>query len=102
MTVAADDHVAVLEPGRQGGRHVDPGSCGPNVIDYQMVADHGLKPYALDDIVNWAYLDMALNNDIDQMSSLTKIFQAGWTEVWDSEETITRQLQKLRDDKIIP
>jgi len=68
----------------------------------QMVAEHGLKPYALDDIVNWAYLDMALNNDIDQMSSLTKIFQAGWTNVWDSEETITRQLQKLRDDKIIP
>jgi nucleoside-diphosphate-sugar epimerase len=68
----------------------------------QMVAEHGLKPYALDDIVNWAYLDMALNNDIDQMSSLTKIFKAGWTNVWDSEATITRQLQKLRDNKIIP
>ena len=68
----------------------------------QMVAEHGLKPYPLDDIVNWAYLDMALNNDIDQMSSLTKIFKAGWTNVWDSEATITRQLQKLRDRKIIP
>ena len=67
-----------------------------------MVEKHGLKPYPLKQIVNWGYLDMALNNDIDQMSSLTKIFQAGWTNVWDSEETITRQLQKLRDDKIIP
>ena len=67
-----------------------------------MVERYGLKPYALEQIVNWRYLDMALNNDIDQMSSLTKIFQAGWTEVWDSEATITRQLQKLRDNKIIP
>ncbi|MEP4379600.1 MAG: SDR family oxidoreductase [Alphaproteobacteria bacterium] len=68
----------------------------------RMVAGNGLRPYALDEIVNWAYLDMALNNDFDQMSSLTKIFKAGWTNVWDSEATITRQLQKLRDNKIIP
>ncbi len=67
-----------------------------------MADKHGLRPYALPEIVNWAYLDMALNNDIDQMSSLTKIFQAGWNRVWDSEETITRQLQKLRDAKVIP
>ena len=67
-----------------------------------MVEKHGLKPYPLEQIVNWGYLDMALNNDIDQMSSLTKIFQAGWTNVWDSQETITRQLQKLRDNRIIP
>ncbi len=68
----------------------------------QMVSEHGLKPYALDEIVNWAYLDMALGTDMDAMSSLTKIFKAGWTNVWDSEATITRQLQKLRDRKIIP
>lgn len=68
----------------------------------RMVAEHGLRPYQLDEIVNWAYLDMALGTDMDAMSSLTKIFKAGWTNVWDSEATITRQLQKLRDRKIIP
>ncbi|MGB0573208.1 MAG: SDR family oxidoreductase [Alphaproteobacteria bacterium] len=68
----------------------------------RMVAEHGLRPYPLDEIVNWAYLDMALGTDMDAMSSLTKIFKAGWTNVWDSEATITRQLQKLRDRKIIP
>tara|TARA_A100001037_G_C15125231_1_gene625839 strand:+ start:297 stop:1346 length:1050 start_codon:yes stop_codon:yes gene_type:complete len=67
-----------------------------------LVAEHGLRPYPLDQIVNWTYLDMALNNDMDQMSSLTKIFNAGWTNVRDTEDTISRQLQRLRDDKIIP
>ena len=67
-----------------------------------LVADHGLQPYALDEIVNWAYLDMALGNDMDQVSSLTKIVSTGWTDLWNTQATITRQLQKLRDSKIIP
>ncbi|MBO6784691.1 MAG: SDR family oxidoreductase [Alphaproteobacteria bacterium] len=67
-----------------------------------MVAGHGLAPYRLDEIVNWAYLDMALGKDMDQVSSLTKIVSAGWTELWDTTATITRQLQKLRDRRVIP
>ena len=67
-----------------------------------MVSEHGLKPYKLHEIVNWAYLDMALTNDMDQVSSLTKIVSTGWTDLWDTQNTITRQLQKLRDDRIIP
>jgi nucleoside-diphosphate-sugar epimerase len=68
----------------------------------QLVAQHGLQPYGLDEIVNWAYLDMALGNDMDQVSSLTKIVSTGWTDLWNTEATITRQLQKLRDNRIIP
>jgi len=68
----------------------------------RMVSEHGLKPYTLHEIVNWAYLDMALTNDMDQVSSLTKIVSTGWTDLWDTQNTITRQLQKLRDDRIIP
>ncbi len=68
----------------------------------RMVSEHGLKPYKLHEIVNWAYLDMALTNDMDQVSSLTKIVSTGWTDLWDTQNTITRQLQKLRDDRIIP
>lgn len=68
----------------------------------QLVANHGLQPYKLDQIVNWAYLDMALGNDFDQVSSLTKIVSTGWTDLRDTQATITRQLQKLRDNRIIP
>lgn len=68
----------------------------------EMVTTHDLQPYALDQIVNWAYLDMALGNDMDQVSSLTKIVSTGWTDLWDTQATITRQLQKLRDNRIIP
>ena len=75
---------------------------GKSAVWDKMVAEHGLAPYGLDDIVNWAYLDMALGNDMDQVSSLTKIVSAGWTDLWDTQTTITRQLQKLRDRKIIP
>jgi hypothetical protein len=45
---------------------------------------------------------MALGNAYDQMSSITKARQAGWHKTLDTEATITRQMQRLRDDKIIP
>jgi len=53
-------------------------------------------------VVNWAYLDMALGNDRDQVSSITRIVHTGWTELWDTETTITRQLHRLRERRIIP
>ncbi len=68
----------------------------------ELAARHDLQPFALDQLVNWAYLDMALGNDMDQVSSLTKIVGAGWTGFRDTPATITRQLQKLRDNRIIP
>ena len=47
-------------------------------------------------------MDYAFSNGFDQMSSLTKIRQAGWHEVLDTADTITHQLQYMRDKKIIP
>jgi nucleoside-diphosphate-sugar epimerase len=67
-----------------------------------IVAEHGLRPYAMVDIVTWPFLDYAFANGFDQMMSLTKIRQAGWTEVLDTEETITDQLAKARAAKVIP
>lgn len=63
---------------------------------------HQLRKYAMSDIVTWPFLDYAFANGFDQMSSLTNIRQAGWTEVLDTETTVTDQLQKLRDNRIIP
>ena len=63
---------------------------------------HQLHKYAMSDIATWPFIDYAFANGFDQMSSLTKLRQAGWTEVMDTEETITRQLAKLRANRIIP
>lgn len=68
----------------------------------EMVAEHGLQPFTLDELTNWDYLDMALGNAYDQMSSITKARQAGWHKTLDTETTATRQLQRMRDAKIIP
>lgn len=68
----------------------------------EIVAQHGLKPYRIADLTSFAYADRAMSPDYDQMASLTKIRQAGWTEAWDTEETITLQLVRLRRDRIIP
>lgn len=68
----------------------------------EIVAAHDLKPYRMADLTNWAYADRAMAPDYDQMASLTKARQHGWTEAWDTEETITLQLERLRRDRIIP
>lgn len=68
----------------------------------EMVAEHGLQPLPLDRLVNWAYLDKALGNEFDQISSLVRIVQAGWTGFRDTQATITNQLARLRAARIIP
>lgn len=91
-----------METGDPAPVKISEAMAGKGPLWDRLVADHGLKPYRLADIVNWGYLDMALNNDMDQVSSLTKIVSTGWTDLWDTQKTITRQLQRLRDDRVIP
>ncbi len=61
-----------------------------------------LHHYAIADLATWRFIDYAFANGFDQMSSLTKIRQAGWHEVLDTEESITQQLQRMRADRVIP
>jgi hypothetical protein len=68
----------------------------------EIIKIYGLQNHALAELTNWDYLDMALGNSYDQMSSITKIRQAGWNNSLDTENTIVNQIQKLRDIKIIP
>lgn len=68
----------------------------------EIVNINGLQNHTLAELTNWDYLDMALGNSYDQMSSITKIRQAGWNNSLDTENTIVNQIQKLRDIKIIP
>lgn len=68
----------------------------------EIVKKNSLKPYGLEELVNWQYLDFALGNEFDQMSNLGKIRAAGWTRFIDTEDTITAQLSRLRENRIIP
>ncbi|MBM3489616.1 MAG: SDR family oxidoreductase [Alphaproteobacteria bacterium] len=68
----------------------------------RMVAQHGLKPYRLSELANGAFGDWLYSTDYDIMSSMTKLRQAGWTGVVDSEEMYLRLLGELRRDRIIP
>jgi nucleoside-diphosphate-sugar epimerase len=67
-----------------------------------IVEKHQLRRYRMDELTTWRFADYAFRNANDQMSSLTKARQAGWTETWDTEETIVQQLDRMRRDRIIP
>ena len=68
----------------------------------EIVAKHGLEPYRIADLVHWPFLDWVYGTEYDQMSSMTKARQHGWTAVQDSEEMVLRMLAALRAERIIP
>ena len=64
---------------------------------------HGLKDYQIKDLTTWdAAISYMFNAEWDQMSALTKIQRAGWTEVVDTYEMIPRQLDRLARERVIP
>jgi nucleoside-diphosphate-sugar epimerase len=63
---------------------------------------HGLKPYALRDMVNWEFADWVYANAFDQMSSLARIRRAGWNEVLDAETMFRRLFDRMRAERLIP
>lgn len=63
---------------------------------------HGLAPHAFEKLVAWPFADYVFGTDWDVMTSTTKIRQAGFHEVVDSEDMLVRILGEFRDKKIIP
>jgi nucleoside-diphosphate-sugar epimerase len=63
---------------------------------------HGLRDYRLSDLANWNFGNWLYGCEYDIMSSTTKLRQAGWTGVVDSQAMYLRLLQELRDERIIP
>jgi nucleoside-diphosphate-sugar epimerase len=68
----------------------------------ELVREHGLRPYRIADLVNWRFADWVYSTEYDQMSSMTRARQRGWTGVLDSEEMILRRLGELRTLRVIP
>lgn len=63
---------------------------------------HGLRPYRLEQLVNWSFADWVYSNRFDQMSSLARIRQAGWNEVLEAPQMFQRLFAQLRAQRIIP
>jgi hypothetical protein len=53
-------------------------------------------------LANWSFADWLYGTDYDIMSSTTKLRQAGWNKVVDSQTMYLKLLQELREDAIIP
>ncbi len=91
-----------MEVGPVQQLHLQTAMADKEPVWAEICEQYQLRRYTIDDLATWRFLDYAFANGFDQMSSLTKIRQAGWHEVLDTEHTIIRQLQRLRDDRIIP
>ena len=67
-----------------------------------IVARHGLKAHAYEDIVQWGFGDFCFNLDYDLMQDRTKARLAGFSGALDSEEMFARMFAEFRRDRIIP
>ena len=63
---------------------------------------NGLQRHRYEDLVAWAFGDYVFGCDWDVMSSTTKIRQAGFQDVLDSEGMFLDLLTQFREQKIIP
>jgi hypothetical protein len=64
---------------------------------------HDLRDLKIRDLAAWsAAISYMFMVEWDQMSALTKIRKAGWTEVVDTYEMIPRQFDRLARERVIP
>lgn len=68
----------------------------------RIVAKHGLAPHAYDKIAAWGFGDFIFNCDYDVISSTTKLRQAGFAGIVDSEEMFLRMFDEFRRRRVIP
>lgn len=68
----------------------------------RMCEKYQLKPYALDQLVNWSFADWAYTTPYDQVSSLATARRAGWNEVVDTSAMFRSLVADLVTRKVIP
>lgn len=99
-------------PGRQDayevlGQVTDAGLLARLIADkepvwQQITAEHDLNAMLFSDVGDWAFADWVFATNWDYVMSDVKRFNAGSTEVMDSEDMFLRQLAAFRADRIIP
>jgi len=67
-----------------------------------MVARYGLFPTPYEQIANWPFVDYMLNFAEETLLSTIKIRQAGFADCIDTHQSFRRQLDRLREMRIIP
>ncbi|WP_028600887.1 SDR family oxidoreductase [Ottowia thiooxydans] len=67
----------------------------------EIVKTEGLQARSIDDVASWGFADFLLGCDFDIISSTTKIRQAGFHRMVDTEEMIIDQLTHYRKEKIL-
>ncbi|MCX8999400.1 SDR family oxidoreductase [Rhizobiaceae bacterium BDR2-2] len=68
----------------------------------RIVAKHGLVPVPFETVASWSFGDFIFNCDWDVICSTTKIRQAGFQDVVDSEAMFLRLFDEFRARKVIP
>ena len=69
----------------------------------RIVAKYGLADVPFSDLVSWGFGDFLLNNfEWDLMTDMTKIRQAGFHEVVDTQEMYLRLFAEFRAARLIP
>lgn len=68
----------------------------------RLVAEHGLRPIAYEQIASWAYGDFVFSAGYDIISSTLKARQYGFHEAVDSEAMFLRLFDELRAQRVIP
>jgi hypothetical protein len=66
------------------------------------VQQHGLRPYAYQDIVSWKFGDAIFKTTYDNITSTIKARKHGFADCIDTEEMYLELLQQLRDARVIP
>ena len=68
----------------------------------RIVAKHGLRPFAYQEIVSWAYGDFVFTPEYDVISSTMKARRYGFHECVDTDEMFVRLWDEMRAERIIP
>lgn len=68
----------------------------------EIVAVHGLQPHGMVGLVKWPFADYVFGCDWDVMTATTRIRQAGFHDVVDSETMFLDLFRAFRDARLIP
>ncbi|HVY99057.1 MAG TPA: SDR family oxidoreductase [Dongiaceae bacterium] len=68
----------------------------------EIVARHGLRPYAYQDIAQWGFGDFIFKTPFDNITSTIKARRYGFADCIDSEDMFVELFESLQRDRIIP
>jgi nucleoside-diphosphate-sugar epimerase len=68
----------------------------------RVVARHGLERRRLDELAHWSFADFVFAQDYDVVSRTTRVRQAGFHEIYDTEQMLIDHLTRYREARLLP